>query len=304
MQKDYLRLDNMYRLTLLGGEARAFLLESTQMVEQARRIHSLSKTATAALGRTLSVTSIMGAMLKGEKESVTCRIDGKGPGGLIMTVGKSDASVKGFVAHPFEEVPRRGEKLDVGAYVGKEGTLTVIKDLNLREPYVGQTPLVSGEIGEDFALYFTSSEQTPSLVSVGVLVADRVLSAGALVIQMLPGASSAAISSIENSAGMFMDISKSMLADGLDGTLEQLLTHLEPEVLDKIPVRYRCDCSRERMEKALMLLGDKELTELLNERHGAEMHCNFCNTKRVFSEDELSRMIDKLKNSADEQRTS
>lgn len=290
MQNAMMYPDALYRISLLQGEARAFLLETTHMAERARQIHALSKTCTAALGRTLTMTAVMGCMLKGEKESVTCRVDGGGPAGLIMTVGKPDGSVKGFVAHPGTEVPRRGEKLDVGAAVGKDGTLTVIKDMGMREPYIGQVPLVSGEIGEDFAMYFTSSEQTPSLVSVGVLVADRVVSAGGLVIQMMPGASEAAIKSVEYSAGMFMDISKSLANDHLDGTLEQLLTHLEPEVLGKTDIRYSCDCSREKVEKVFVSLGEKELRSMILEQGGADVDCHFCNTRRHFTAEDLQQL--------------
>ena len=300
MQNGITYPDKLYRISLLGGEARAFLVESTHMVERARQIHSLSKTATAALGRTLTMTSVLGTMLKGEKESVTCRVDGGGPAGLILTVGKSDGSVKGFVSHPGADVPRRGEKLDVGALVGKNGMLTVIKDMRMKEPYIGQVRLVSGEIGEDFAMYFTASEQTPSLVSVGVLVADTVISAGGLVIQLMPGASESAIKSIEYSAGMFMDISKTLLNDHIDGTLEQLLTHLEPEVLGKYNVKYECDCSREAVEKALISLGEKELRSMIEEQGGAEVDCHFCNTRRRFTAQELENLIECAKNANSE----
>jgi len=290
-----LNTDGLLRISLLEGQARAFLIESTNMVEEARRIHSLSHTATAALGRTLTLTSIMGTMLKGKDESVTCRVEGDGPAGLIMAVGKPDGTVKGFVSHPGADVPRRGEKLDVGALVGKNGTLTVIKDMRMRDPYIGQVPLQSGEIGEDFAMYFTASEQTPSLVSVGVLVADNVVSAGGLVIQVMPGCSDVAIKSIEYSVGMFMDISKTMYNDHLDGAYEQLLSHLQPEILERIPVSYKCDCSRERLEKALITLGTKELQDMIDEDGGAEIDCHFCNTRRRFSKDDLAGLIQRIK---------
>lgn len=283
--------DEMLRISLMGGQARAFLIESTHLVERARSIHHLSRTAAAALGRTLTMTSIMGTMLKGEKESVTCRIEGNGPAGLIMAVGKVDGSVKGFVTHPGADVPRRGEKLDVGALVGKTGMLTVIKDMGMKEPYIGMTHLVSGEIGEDFAMYFTASEQTPSLVSVGVLVGEEVVSAGGLLIQIMPGASEAAIKSIEYSAGMFMNISASLQKDHLDGTFEQLLSHLEPEILERRKVEYRCDCSRERVEKALISLGEKELRDMITEQGGAEVDCHFCNTRRKFTAEDLENLI-------------
>lgn len=293
MQTEKIYPDGMLRLSLMGGQARAFLVESTHLVERARYLHDLSRTATAALGRTLSITCVLGAMLKGKDESVTVRIDGDGPAGTIMTVGKPDGTVKGFVSHPSADVPRRGEKLDVGALVGK-GTLSVIKDLRLREPYIGQVPLQSGEIGEDFAMYFTSSEQTPSLVSVGVLVADQVVSAGALVIQLMPGASEAAIASIENSAGMFMDISRTLATDHLDGACEQLLMHLEPELLDRLPVSYYCGCSREKVEKMLLSLGEKELSDMIAEQNGAQVDCHFCNTRQRFTADELRGLIARI----------
>ncbi|MBQ4451767.1 MAG: Hsp33 family molecular chaperone HslO [Clostridia bacterium] len=291
MQNEPIHMDGLLRISLLCGEARAFLAETTFAAERAREIHSLSRTAAAALGRTLTVTAVLGCMLKGKDESVTVRIDGGGPAGTILAIGKPSGDVKGFVSHPGADVPRRGEKLDVGALVGREGTLTVIKDMRLKEPYVGQVPLTSGEIGEDFAMYFTSSEQTPSLVSVGVLVADKVVSAGGLVIQMMPGASEAAIASVENSAGMFMDISRTLMQDHLEGTLEQLLTHLEPEVLERVPVRYRCDCTRERVERALMLLGPEELKDMIRTQHGAQVDCHFCNTRRRFTQEELEQLI-------------
>ena len=168
-------MDGILRISLMGGQARAFLVESTHTVEHARRVHHLSHTATAALGRTLTATAVLGAMLKGENESVTCRIDGGGPLGLVLAVGDSSGNVKGLVAHPEVDPPRNGEKLNVGAAVGRDGMLTVVKDMRMREPYVGQVRLRSGEIGEDFDMYFTASEQTPSLVSLGVLVGEEVI---------------------------------------------------------------------------------------------------------------------------------
>jgi len=299
MQDQLIHKDGLYRISLMGGEARAFLIESTSMCERARSLHGMAKTPAAALGRTLTVTSVLGTMLKGKNESVTVRIDGGGPAGVILAVGQSDGSVKGYVSNPIAEVPRRGEKLDVGALIGKNGMLTVIKDMHMREPYVGQVHLVSGEIGEDFAMYFTASEQTPSLVSVGVLVADKIVSAGGLIIQLMPGASEAAIRSIETSAGMFMNISKTMQEDHLDGALEQLLTHLEPQVLEKVDVQYRCDCSREKVEQMLLNLGAKELKDMRDTDGGAEIDCHFCNTRRRFSKDDLQRLIDRCDAPAD-----
>ena len=237
-------------------------------------------------------TSMMGSMLKGENESLTVTIKGGGPIGTIMAVGKADASVKGYVAFPDVELPRAANgKLPVGAAVGKDGRLTVVKDLGLREPYVGMVNLVSGEIAEDFAMYFTASEQVPSLVSLGVLVGERVEAAGGLIIQMLPGASEAAIQSIEASAGMFMDISGTMREYHLKGAVQQLLLHLEPEILTHRLPAYRCDCSRERVERALISLGREELEDMIREQHGAQVDCHFCNKRYELSEEQLRDLL-------------
>lgn len=289
---DVFNRDGILHISLLEGQARAILIESTQMVQAAKDTHKLSKIATAALGRMLTATAMMGSMLKGRDESVTCSIRGGGPIGTVLAVGNGDCVVKGYVDNPAIDLPRTGPKLPVGAAVGKDGRLTVIKDMHLREPYVGQVNLVSGEIAEDFAMYFTASEQTPSLVSLGVLVSDeRVEAAGGLIVQMLPGASEAAIASIENSAGMFMDISGTMKTWHLDGAAEQLLSHLQSEVLERRETRYACDCSRQRVERALITLGRDELTDMIAEQHGAQVDCHFCNKRYEFSEEDLKALL-------------
>lgn len=287
-----LNRDGMLRISLMGGQARAFLIDSTSMVETARRTHALSRTATAALGRTLTGASMMGAMLKNEQDSLTVQIKGGGPIGTVLAVARADGSVKGYVDWPDVELERRTDgKLNVGAAVGKDGQLTVVKDLGLREPYVGKTELVSGEIAEDLAMYFTASEQTPSLVSLGVLVKDQVLAAGGLIIQVMPDCSEIALKSIEYSAPMFMDISRTIADYGLDGALGQLLCHLEPEVLDRITPAYRCDCSRERFSRGLISLGRQELTQLIEEDHGATLDCHFCNKRYRFDEAQLRELL-------------
>lgn len=291
---DVLQMDGMYKLSLMGGQARAILIEGTQMVERARRLHGLSRTATAALGRTLMATSMMGSMLKGEDESLTVTIKGGGPIGTVMAVGKSDGSVKGYVGNPEVELPRAANgKLPVGAAVGKDGRLTVVKDLGLREPYVGMVNLVSGEIAEDFAMYFTASEQVPSLVALGVLVGERVEAAGGLIVQMMPGASEAAVASVEQSAGMFMDISGTMREYHLKGSVTQLLVHLEPEILSQLTPAYRCDCSRERVERALISLGREEIEDMIREQHGAQVDCHFCDRRYRLSEEELRALLER-----------
>ena len=284
--------DGILHISLMGGQARAILIESTDMVQEAKRIHGLSKIASAALGRTLTATAMMGSMLKGKDESVTASIKGGGPIGTVLAVANEKCEVKGYVGNPTIDLPRTGKKLPVGAAVGKDGRLTVIKDMHLKEPYVGQVNLVSGEIAEDFAMYFTASEQTPSLVSLGVLVSEeKVEAAGGLIVQLMPGASEAAIQSIENSAGMFMDISGTMKEYHLEGAVDQLLMHLQPEVLERRDVRYRCDCSRERVERALITLGAKELGEMIDEQHGAQVDCHFCNKRYDFTEEDLKTLL-------------
>lgn len=285
--------DGLLYISLLEGQARALLMDSTRLVEAARETHNLSRVATAALGRLLSAATMMGAMLKSEKDSVTAIMKGDGPLGTLMAVAKPDGTVKGYVDNPDVDLPRRQDgKLPVGDAVGHRGSLTVIKDMGMREPYIGKTDLVSGEIGEDFAMYFTASEQTPSLVSLGVLTKDHVLAAGGLIVQMMPGASEAAIQSIEVAQGLFSNISSSILQDGLDGCVEQLLSHLQPEILQRIDVRYRCDCSRERIEKALISMGSKELSEMIREQHGAEVGCHFCNKLWSFDERALEALLE------------
>ncbi len=286
--------DGLYHISLMGGQARAILIESTQLVQRAKDIHGLSRIAAAALGRTLTCAVMMGSMLKGEDESITTQIKGGGPIGTVMAVAHGDCTVKGYVDNPGIDLPRTGPKLPVGAAVGKDGRLTVVKDMHLREPYVGQVNLVSGEIAEDFAMYFTASEQTPSLVSLGVLVSDeKVESAGGLIVQVMPGASEAAIASIENSAGMFMDISGTMKEYHLKDSVQQLLMHLEPEILATREPRYACACSRERIEKVLISLGADELKDMIQTQHGAQVDCHFCNKRYEFSEDALKALLEK-----------
>ena len=290
---DIMNRDGIYHISLMGGQARAILIESTNMVQKAMDTHHLSRIATAALGRTITCAAMMGSMLKNDRESVSVQIKGGGPIGTVLAVAHGNLDVKGYVDNPGIDLPRTGKKLPVGAAVGKEGKMTVIKDLGLKEPYVGQVNLVSGEIAEDFAMYFTASEQTPSLVSLGVLVDDeKVVSAGGLIIQMLPNASEAAIASVEHSAGMFMDISATMQEYHLEGAVTQLLLHLEPEVLEKKVPQYRCDCSRERIERVLVSLGAAELTDMIETQDGAQVDCHFCNKRYKFSGNDLKMLLE------------
>ena len=294
MENERKNEDGLLHISLMGGQARAFLIHSTTLCETARKTHNLSRVATAALGRVLTATAMMSEQLKDERQSLTCIVKGDGPIGKILTVGHSDGSVKGYVDNPDVDLPRNGKKLPVGDAVGKEGTLAVIKDLNMKQPYVGQVNLVSGEIAEDFAMYFTASEQTPSLVSLGVLTDDHVVAAGGLIVQMMPGASEAAIQSVEMSTGMFENISQTMLDYGLQGSVGQLLMHLEPEILSEITPRYHCDCSRERVERALISLGSEEISDIIAEQGGCEVECQFCEKKQAFDKQELMDLVAQL----------
>jgi molecular chaperone Hsp33 len=283
--------DGLLNISLLEGQARALLIESTELVERARQIHSLSRIATAALGRTLSATVMMASALKGKGESLSVTIKGGGPIGSIVAVGHPDGTVKGYCDNPGVDLPRTGKKLPVGAAVGTQGKLTVVKDLGMKEPYVGQVNLVSGEIAEDFAMYFTASEQVNSLVSLGVLVGETVESAGGLIIQMMPGASEAAIKSVEMSANMFFDISGTMKELHLHGAMRDLLGHLQPQVLSETTPAFRCNCSRSRIERVLVTLGREELESMIEEQHGAQVDCHFCNKRYEFSENDLKTLL-------------
>jgi len=296
MMDQTINLDGILRISLMGGQARAFLIDSTRTVEEARRVHNLSRVATAALGRLLTGASVMGHMLKDERDSLTMTVKGGGELGTLMAVARADGTVKGYVQNPDVELPLRADgKLDVGAAVGNKGQLTVIKDMGLKEPYVGMVNLQSGEIGEDLAMYFTASEQTPSLVSVGVLTNNTVVAAGGLIIQIMPGCTDIAIKSIEMSAPMFMNISQTIHEFGLYGAYQQLLCHLESEILGVARPKYLCDCSRERFERGLISLGAEELTTLINEDHGAELSCHFCNRTFRFTEGQLRNLLEQAK---------
>ena len=242
--------DTLFKYELLGGMARAMLADTKALTQTARDVHGLSQVGTAAMGRLLTATAMMASDLKSAGDSLTARVEGGGPLGLLLAVGKPDGTVKGYVESPAAELPSANGKLPVGAAVGNAGMLTVIKDLGLKEPYVGRVKLKSGELGEDFALYFTVSEQTPSLVSLGVLVGETVVSAGGVIVQMMPGASEEAVREVEARAGRFVSISATLRDLGTAGAAQTLFEGLEPRLLDQRALRYQCDCTRERASSA------------------------------------------------------
>lgn len=277
------------------GNIRIFVATTTNMVEEARTTHNTSPTATAALGRALTAASMMGVMMKNENDRLTLKISGDGPLGTIMIVANNKGIVKGYVDHPYADVPSREDgKLDVGKLVGPNGTITTIMDLGLKDPYVGQANLVSGEIAEDLAMYYAISEQQPSAIGLGVLV-DKdisVKSAGGYIIQLLPDVSDEDITKIEEAISKTPSIS-SLIDKGLspEDIMHQLLSEFEMEILDRVDIKYQCDCSRERIEGVLLSIGKKEIEAMIEEDGEGEVVCHFCNTKYHFSKEELEKLI-------------
>lgn len=277
------------------GKIRVFIATSTGTAEEARKIHKTSPTATAALGRSLTASALMSSMMKNEEDTLTFKISGDGPAGNILVVAKNNGDVKGEIMHPAADLPSREDgKLDVGGLVGNNGTLTVIMDLGLKEPYVGMSKLVSGEIAEDLAYYYAYSEQIASVVSLGVLV-DKDLSvraAGGYIIQLLPGSTEEDIVRIEKALGDIKPVSN-LIDEGLspEDILKTLSKDFDMEILDKKELQYRCDCSKEKIKKVIKSLGKQEIEAMIEEDEGAEVVCHFCNTKYIFSEAELREIM-------------
>ena len=290
--KDYIK-----RATAGDGQVRAFVANTREMVEKAREFHKTTKVATAALGRTLTVTSMMGLMMKNDGDKLTVIIKGGGPIGSILATSNSKGIVKGYVDNPnvvVEDYPNG--KLNVAAAVGTEGTVRVTKDLGLREPYNGSYPIVSGEIAQDLTYYFALSEQTPSVVALGVLTKeDEVEYAGGFIVQLMPDAVEETIATLESNVAK-LDSVTSMLKDGKtpEDILEIVLDGLNPQILDKCEVGFECECSKERVEGVLISIGKDQVAEIIEEDKQAEIGCQFCNTKYVFNEEELKAILDKM----------
>ncbi|MDF2548466.1 Hsp33 family molecular chaperone HslO [Anaerosolibacter sp.] len=282
------------RAVAANQSIRAFAAITTDMVEQARQIHDATPVAAAALGRTLTAGAMMGVMLKGDKDKISIQIKGEGPLKQLLVAADSKGNVKGYVANPHVELPLREDgKLDVGSAVGKEGKIVVIKDLGLKEPYIGQLELTSGEIAEDITAYFAVSEQQPSAVALGVLIdRDRTVKAsGGFIIQPLPGIRDEIITIIEDRLSYMPPITE--IIDGnksAEEVLEMILEDLDVEILEKKEIHLNCDCSVDRLEKALMSIGAKDLRELIDEDGQAELTCHFCNTKYHFDKAHLERL--------------
>ena len=287
--------DSILHIILANGMVRGLLVTGTRTVREAQRIHGTSPVVTAALGRALVGAAMLGAMLKAENASVTVTIAGGGPIGKLLCVSDQE-TVRGCVDVPRLDLPlRRDGKLNVGLAVGSAGRMSVVKDLGLKTPYIGQVPLVSGEIGEDFASYYLQSEQSPSLVSLGVLVAgDVVLAAGGALLQPLPGCPDSVIDQLELRSPLLGDISRELAHEPAPSLMRSWFRGLDPVVLQTTPLSYRCFCSRERMEKALIALGREELTHMIEDgTDGAELSCHFCKSQQHFSTHDLIRLLNK-----------
>ena len=292
MMKDYI-----LRATAANGQIRAFIATTRNTVEKAREIHDTTPVMTAALGRLLTGASIMGAMLKDEQDLLTLTVKGNGPGGGVLATADSMGHVKGYAFHPHVEMlPQSPGKLDVGGAIGA-GSLTVVKDLGMKEPYVGQVELVTSEIAEDLAYYFTMSEQTPSAVALGVLVDTdcSVRRAGGFVLQLLPGATDETIDKLEATVGMVQSVT-AMLEQGMtpEDMANFLLGAFGYEVTDILPVEYECNCSRARVEKALISVGREDVEKILAEDGHMTMNCHFCGTDYAFDGDALMRILESM----------
>lgn len=289
--------DYLVRALGFNGNVRAFATRTTETVGEAQRRHNTWPTATAALGRSITAGAMMGAMLKGDNK-LTVKIEGSGPIGSIVVDANASGEVRGFVTNPqvHFELNSVG-KLDVRRAVGTDGFISIVKDLGLREMFTGQTPIVSGEIAEDFTYYFAVSEQVPSSVGLGVLVNpdNTVLASGGFIIQLLPGCDEETISEIEAHLKTIEPVSK-MIEKGLtpEQILEAVLGNGNVQILDTLPIEFKCQCSKERFGSAIMSLGVQELKEMIDEDGGAEAECHFCLEKYHYNQAELEGFINEI----------
>lgn len=272
--------ENLLRGISENGGIVFYGVDSTEIVREMERVHKTSAVTTAALGRLLTAASMMGMMLKSRRDSITLQIKGGGPAGRLLAVSDGSGNVKGYVQNPVVEIPPRQDgHLDVGTAVGRDGTLDVIRDLGMREPYIGQVPLVSGEIAEDITSYFAISEQVPTVCALGVLVNEdlSVRCAGGFIVQLLPGATEEEITALENNIKAMPPVT-TMLSEGksIQDMLDMALQGFAPEILDREHVAYVCDCSEDRVKHMLYSLGRAEVEKLRDEDPTAEVHCQFC----------------------------
>jgi molecular chaperone Hsp33 len=286
-------MDRIIRATAAEGFVKMAVIDARDAVERARVIHACSPTAAAALGRTLCAASLLGDAMKEEKAALTIRVDGGGPIGGIVAVSDSEGNVRGYVGNPQLHLQLRADgKLDVGGAVGREGMLTVSRDLGLKEPYIGSTALISGEIAEDLTAYLTESEQIPSACALGVLVdTDRsVKAAGGFIVQLMPGADETLIAKLEDNIFMMDQLTTILAEDGAEEVFAQVLKDLEHHIVSEKAIEYRCYCSRERVADAIRSVGREELESMIADGKDVEVSCRFCDKVYVFSLDELGAL--------------
>ncbi|WP_455714022.1 Hsp33 family molecular chaperone HslO [Anaerosporobacter sp.] len=290
--------DYIVRATAANSQIRAFAVTSRDLVEEARSRHNLSPVATAALGRLLTAGSMMGSMMKGEKDLLTLQIKCSGPIGGLTVTADPKANVKGYVVNPDVMLPPSEQgKLDVGKALDL-GVMNVIKDMGLKEPYVGQTHLVSGEIAEDLTYYYATSEQVPSSVALGVLMNkdNTVKRAGGFIIQLMPFADEEVIDKLEKKIKEITSITALLDQDMTpEMILDYVLGDFGVEILDTLPTKFYCNCTKDRVEKAIVSIGKKEIQEMINDGESIEVNCHFCNTHYNFSIDELQDIIKRSK---------
>lgn len=286
--------DYIVRATAANGQIRAFAAKTKEMVEEARKIHNTTPVITAALGRLMTAGSIMGCMLKGEKDLLTLQIKGDGPAKGLVVTADMHSNIKAYPYQSYVDIPLKPNgKLDVSGALGN-GILSIIKDIGLKEPYVGQTHLVSGEIAEDITYYYANSEQVPSAVALGVLI-DRdytVKQSGGFIIQLLPNAEDDTIAKLEENLGKISSITN-VMEDGNnpEDILERLLGDMDLKILEELPTKFYCNCSRERVEKALISVGKKDIQEMIDEGNPIELNCHFCNKKYEFKTEDLNEIL-------------
>lgn len=289
--------DQILKGLIADNTVNCIAISGKELVCRARKAHGLSRVCTAALGRTLLMTSMMSASLKGDAESITCMVKGGGPTGNIVCTGYAGGRVKGYIEDPEVELPLAPNgKLDVAMAVGWFGEIVVVKDLSLKEPYTGRCQMISGEIAEDFAQYFTVSEQQPSLVYLGVRVdatSGDIYSAGGLLVQPLPQCPDAVIDAIQAKTGMIQELGLRLAnEESLESVLQDIFGDIGLEITQRMEPAFRCDCSKERLERVLISLGLEEIDDMIEKEHGTEITCRFCNTQYRFSEADLIRLRD------------
>ena len=291
-------MDRILRATAADGFIKMSAVSAKETVQRAKDIHNCAQTTAAALGRTLCAASMLGNLLKEDNGSLTIRINGGGPIGSVIAVSDSKGYVRGYVTNPAVDLPLRSDgKLDVGGAVGRDGMLTVSRDIGLTQPYVGSTELVSGEIAEDLTAYLLESEQVPSACGLGVLIDTdlSVKAAGGFIVQLMPGAPDEYIDVLEENIFMMDQLTTILSEDGLEAVFEQVLKGLPYHIVDEDEVGYRCYCSRERVGDAILGVGEGELESMINEGKDIDVSCQFCDTVYTFTPDYLRKLLDESK---------